>query len=189
MTILLPAPPATKLKPTIPPESGHLGPTTFFACNHNGVGPTARSRQTHACRSNQTLCPMPSALHADSCSAHKRYRCPSQATSSSRINCWSFTNRPSTPFGYASGTSKSFQRMNTYGLASSLVGGLEEEVDWRVCGGALTLPFTDFPSWGTSSELEAGKARDSPTVGSEEGAAMLPSGSERGSSSSKGGGK
>ena len=79
MAILLPAPPATKLKPAIPPESAHLGPTTFFACNHNGVGPTTRSCQTHACRSNQTLCPMPSALHADSCSAHKRYRCPSQA--------------------------------------------------------------------------------------------------------------
>ena len=58
MTILLPAPPATKLKPVIPPESGHLGRTTFFACNHNGVGPTTRSCQTHACRSNQTLCPM-----------------------------------------------------------------------------------------------------------------------------------
>ena len=80
MTILLPAPPATKLKLAIPPESGHLGPTTFFACNHNGVGPTTRSQQTHACRSNQTLCPMPLALHADSCSAHKRYGCPSQAT-------------------------------------------------------------------------------------------------------------
>ena len=49
----------------------------------------------------------------------------------------------------------------------------------------LTVPFTDFPSWGTSSELEAGKAVDSPTVGSKEEAAMLPSGSERGSSSSK----
>ena len=80
MTILLPAPLATKLKPTIPPQSGHLGPTTFFACNHNGVGPTTRSGQTHACRSNQTLCPMPSALHADSCSAHKCYGYPSQAT-------------------------------------------------------------------------------------------------------------
>ena len=79
MTILLPAPPATKLKPVILPESGHLGRTTFFACNHNGVGPTTRSRQTHACRSNQTLCPMPSALHADLCSGHKRYGCPSQA--------------------------------------------------------------------------------------------------------------
>ena len=51
MTILLPAPPTTKLKPAIPPKSGHQGPTTFFACNHNGVGPTTRSRQTHACRS------------------------------------------------------------------------------------------------------------------------------------------
>ena len=38
MTDLLPAPPATKLKPVIPPESGHVGRTTFFACNHNGVG-------------------------------------------------------------------------------------------------------------------------------------------------------
>ena len=79
MTILLPAPPATKLKPAIPPQSGHLEPTTFFTCNHNGVGATTRSRQTHACRSNQTLCPMPSALHADSCSVHKHYGCPSQA--------------------------------------------------------------------------------------------------------------
>ena len=61
-------------------------------------------------------------------------------------------------------------------------GGVEEEVDCGVCGEALTLPFTDFPSWGTSSELEAGKGRDAPTVGSEEEAAMLPSGSERGSS-------
>ena len=80
MTMLLPAPPATKLKLVIPPESGHLGPTTFFACNHNAVGPTTRSRQTHACRSNQILCPMPSALHADSCSAHRRHGYPSQAT-------------------------------------------------------------------------------------------------------------
>ena len=54
-------------------------------------------------------------------------------------------------------------------------GGLEEEVDCGVCGGALTLPFIDFPSWGTSSELEAGKAGNSPTVGSEEEAAMSPS--------------
>ena len=80
MTILLPTPPATKLKPAIPFESGHLGPTTFFACNHNGVGPTTRSPQTHACGSNQTLCLMPSALHADSCSAHKHHGYPSQAT-------------------------------------------------------------------------------------------------------------
>ena len=61
------------------------------------------------------------------------------------------------------------------------MGGLEEEVECGVCG----LPLTDFPSWGTSSESEAGKAGDSPTVGSEEEAAMLPSGSERGASSSK----
>ena len=27
------AQPATKLKPAIPPKSGHLGPTTFFACD------------------------------------------------------------------------------------------------------------------------------------------------------------
>ena len=74
MTILLLVPPATKLKPAILPESGHLGPTTLFTCNHNGAGPTTRSRQTHACRSNQTLCPMPS------CSAHKRHGCPSQGT-------------------------------------------------------------------------------------------------------------
>ena len=53
--------------------------------------------------------------------------------------------RPSAPFGYALGTSKSFPRMNTHGRASSLVEGLEEEVDYGVCGGALTLPFTDFP--------------------------------------------
>ena len=73
MTMLLPAPPATKLKPAIPPTSGHLGSTTFFACNHSGVDPTTRSRQTHACRSQQSLCPMASALHADCCSAHKRH--------------------------------------------------------------------------------------------------------------------
>ena len=47
-------------------------------------------------------------------------------------------------------------------------GGLEAEVDCGVCGGALTLPFTDFPSRGMSSELEVGEAGDSPTVGSEE---------------------
>ena len=47
-------------------------------------------------------------------------------------------------------------------------GGLEEEVDCGVCGGALTLPFIDFPSRGTSSELEAGKAGNSLTLGSEE---------------------
>ena len=58
-------------------------------------------------------------------------------------------------------------------------------MDYGVYGGALTLPFTDFPSGGTSSELEAGKVGDSPTAGSEEEAAMLPLGSERGSSSSK----
>ena len=75
--------------------------------------------------------------------------------------------------------------MNTDGRASSLVGGLEEEVDCGVCGGALTLPFTDFPSWATSSGLEAGKAGKSPTFGSEEEAAILPWGSERGSASSK----
>ena len=121
MTILLPAPPATKLKPVIPPESGHLGRTTFFACNNNG----------------------------------------------------------------ASGTLKNFRQMNTDGRASSLVGGLEEEVDCGVCGGALTLPLTDFTSLATSSGLGAGGAGKSPTFGSEEEAAMLPSGSERGSSSSK----
>ena len=49
----------------------------------------------------------------------------------------------------------------------------------------MILPFTNFPSRGTSSELEAGKAGDSLTVGSEEEATMLPLGSERGSSSSK----
>ena len=106
-------------------------------------------------------------------------------SSSSRIHRWLFINRPSAPFGYASGTSTRFPRMSTYGRASSLVGVLEEEVDCGVCGGALTLPFTDFPSVGTSSELEVGKAGESPTVGSEEEAAMLPSRSERGSSSSK----
>ena len=66
-----------------------------------------------------------------------------------------------------------------------LWGGLEEEVDRGVCGGALTLPFIDFPSRGTSSEWEAEEARDSPTIGSQEEAAILPSGCERGSSSSK----
>ena len=66
-----------------------------------------------------------------------------------------------------------------------LLGGSEEEVDCRVRGGALTFPFTDFPSGGTCLELEAGEAGDSPIVGSEEEAAMLPSGSEKGSSSSK----
>ena len=64
-------------------------------------------------------------------------------------------------------------------------GGVRRGSGLQFCGGALTLPFTDFPSWGTSSELEAGKAGNSPTVGSEEEAAMLPSGSERASSSSK----
>ena len=117
MTILLPAPPATKLKPAIPPESGHLGQITSFACNHNGVGPTARRRRTHACRSKQSLCPMPLALQIG---------VPRTSVTDilrSRINCWSFTNRPSAPFGYASGTSTRFPRMNTNGRASSLVGG------------------------------------------------------------------
>ena len=63
-------------------------------------------------------------------------------------------------------------------------GGVRRGSGLRVCGGALALPFTDFPSWGTS-ESEAGKAGYSPTVGSEEEAALLPSGSERGFSSSK----
>ena len=57
--------------------------------------------------------------------------------------------------------------------------------DCGVCGGALTLPLADFPSGGTSSELEAGEAGDSPLVGFEEEATILPSGCERGSSSSK----
>ena len=52
---------------------------------------------------------------------------------------------------------------------------------WR----ALTLPFTNFPSGGMSSELEAGEAGDSPSVRSEEEAAILPSGCERGSYSSE----
>ena len=39
MTILLPTPMAMKLKLAIPLEFGHLRPTTFFTCNHNGVGP------------------------------------------------------------------------------------------------------------------------------------------------------
>ena len=54
-----------------------------------------------------------------------------------------------------------------------------------VYGGALTLPFIDFPSGGTSLELEVGEAGDSPTLGSKEEVAMLPSGCKRGSSSSK----
>ena len=65
------------------------------------------------------------------------------------------------------------------------MGGLEEEVDCGVCGGALRSPFTDFPSGGTSSQLEAWETGDSPIVGCEEEATMLPSGCERGSSSSK----
>ena len=184
MTILLPVPPATKLKLAIPPKSGHLGPTTFFACNHNGVGPTTRSRQTHACRSDfvSDAFGFPSGFVFRTQALRMSF---ASNSFSSRINRLSFTNRPSAPFGYASGTSKSFPRTNTYGRGSSLVGGLEEEVDCGVCGGALTLPFSDFPSWGTSLELEAGKAGNSPTVGSEEEAAMLPLGSERGSSSSK----
>ena len=67
-------------------------------------------------------------------------------------------------------------------------GGGEEAIE-GVCGGALTRPFTDFPSEGTSSELEAGEAGDPPAVGSEEEVAILPSGWERGSSSSKRRGK
>ena len=35
------------------------------------------------------------------------------------------------------------------------MGGLEEEADYGVCGGASTLPFTPFPCWGMSLELEA----------------------------------
>ena len=101
--------------------------------------------------------------------------------SSSSIKCWSLTNPPSAPIEYASGTSTRFPRMSTYGRASSLVGGLEEAVDRGVCGGA----FNDFPSKGKSSESEAQEAGDCPTVGSEEEAAILPLGCERGSSSSK----
>ena len=44
-------------------------------------------------------------------------------SSSSQINHWSFTNQPSAPFEYASGTSTSFPQMNTYGRASSLLVG------------------------------------------------------------------
>ena len=63
-------------------------------------------------------------------------------------------------------------------------GGLEEAVDSGIWGGALILPFIDFPSRVKSSELEARVAGGSPAIGSEE-AAMLPSGCERGSSTSK----
>ena len=45
-----------------------------------------------------------------------------------------------------------------HGRASSLVGGLEEAVDCKVCGGALTLPFFDFLFGSTSSGLEAREA-------------------------------
>ena len=44
-----------------------------------------------------------------------------------------------------------------------LWGGLVKEEDFGVCGGGFTLPCTKFPSWGTSSELEAGKTGGSAT--------------------------
>ena len=55
--------------------------------------------------------------------------------SSSSINCWSFTNGPSEPFGYAWGTSNRFLRMSTYGEVSSPMGGLKEAEDCGVVGG------------------------------------------------------
>ena len=53
-----------------------------------------------------------------------------------------------------------------------LVEMLEQEVDSAVGARALTLRFTDFTSWGMSSDLEARKAENFPTVGSEEEAPM-----------------
>ena len=48
-------------------------------------------------------------------------------------------------------------------------GGVRRGRGWRGWwGGAPTLPFIDCPSGGTSSELEAQEARDSPAFGSEE---------------------
>ena len=68
---------------------------------------------------------------------------------------------------------------------SSPLGRLEEAVDYGICGWALTRPFPDFPFGGTSSELEAAETGDSPAVGFEDEAAILPLSGERGSSSSK----
>ena len=185
MTILLLVPPATKLTPEIPPESGHPGPTTFFACNHNGVGPTTTSRRTHACRVNQTLCPMPSALHADSCSVHKRHGCPLQATFSA-LNKSLVAHQPTLcTLWVRLGHLEKLPTDEHVWTGIITCGGFRRGSGLQVFEGPLTLPFTDFPSWGTSSELQAGKAGDSRTVGSEEEATMLPSGPKRGSSSKR----
>ena len=68
--------------------------------------------------------------------------CFASNSSSSWIKRLSFTNRTFAPFGYASGTSKSFPQKNTYTRTSSFVGELEEEVDCGVCEGALALPLS-----------------------------------------------
>ena len=67
--------------------------------------------------------------------------------------------------------------------------GLEEAKDYGVGWGASTLPFIDCPSGGRSAKSEAREAGDSPSFDSEEDVAILPSGCERGSSSSKRRGK
>ena len=63
--------------------------------------------------------------------------------------------------------------------------GLSEVKECRVGGEASTLPFTDCPFGGTSLELEAREAGDSPAFSSKEEVAIFSFGCERGSSSSK----
>ena len=187
MTILLPAPPATKLKPAIPLESGHLGPTTFFACNHNGVGPTSQLQEVgkHMLVDQIRLC----VRYLRLCT---RIRVPrTSVTDVLRKQLFQLSN-------------KSFVvHQPTLCALWVRLGHLEklptDEHVWTgiiTCGGARRgsglqglwrglKALHCLPILGTSSELEAGKARNSPTVGTEEEAAMLPLGSERGSSSSK----
>ena len=70
-------------------------------------------------------------------------------------------------------------------MDASCGGGLEEEEDRGLVGGASTWPFIDCPFEAISSELEASEAGDSLAFGSEEEVAILPSGYDGGFSSSK----
>ena len=178
VTILLPMPPAAKLNSLITLESGHLGPTTFFLCDCNGLKPTTRSWQESVCDDLGFAHVL--VFHAQaSQTSFTRYLFVSS------INFWSFTNRPFAAFEYASGTSNRFPLMSTCGRVSSLVVGLEEAQEYGVGGGASTLLFTNGQSGGVSSELDAGEARDSLAYSSKEEVAMLSLSYERGSSTSK----
>ena len=140
MTKLLPAPHAAKLKPVIPPAPGRGRPTRFFMCDRNGVEPTTTSRQTHACRSNQTSCLMTSALHANWCSVHKSHAYPSQGASLGHQLLVIHQPTLYALWWYASGTLNRFPGMSTCGRAPSPMGGSKRRETAGSVGGRQHCP-------------------------------------------------